>query len=340
MATTTVTTRAARRRTSTVPTTMKAAAIDRFGPPAVLTLHTLPVPQPGPSEILIALYSAGVGVWDDSVRDGSWQPYGRTKFPLIPGTDGAGIVVAKGARVRNVRLGERVWACDYANPKGGFYAEYVAVNVQHAGRVAKHLDLLQAGAAPTTGLTALQGIDEKLQVRRGELVLIFGASGGVGTLAVQFARRKKANVIGTASGRAAATLVRKLGAEEVFDARGENAFERLRALAPNGIDAVLALAGGDALERCLDLVNPNGRVAYPNGVEPEPRRRSRLRIVSYDAMNGPREFANLGRAASEARLQVPIAAVFPLAQAAKAHERIERGHIVGRIALRIRRGDR
>jgi NADPH:quinone reductase-like Zn-dependent oxidoreductase len=109
---------------------------------------------------------------------------------------------------------------------------------------------------------------------------------------------------------------------------------------PDGIDAVLALAGGDVLERCLDLVNPGGRLAYPNGVEPEPRRRSQLRIVSYDAMNGPREFANLARAAREARLQVPIAAVFPLAQAAKAHERIERGHVVGRIALRIRRGDR
>jgi NADPH:quinone reductase-like Zn-dependent oxidoreductase len=281
-----------------------------------------------------------VGVWDASVRDGSWRPYGRPKFPLIPGTDGAGVVAAMGARVRNVRLGERVWACDYANPKGGFYAEYVAVSVQHAGRVPQHLDLLQAGAAPTTGLTALQGIDEKLKIQRGETVLIFGASGGVGTLAVQFAKRKKAYVIGTASGRAAATLVRNLGADGVFDARAENVVDRLRGLVPDGIDAVLALAGGDALERCLDLVNPGGRLAYPNGVEPEPRRRSQLRIVSYDAMNGPREFANLARAAREARLQVPIAAIFPLAQAAKAHERVERGHVVGRIALRVRRGDR
>jgi NADPH:quinone reductase len=323
-----------------VPATMRAAAINRFGPPAALTLHVIPVPEPGPSEVLIALYAAGVGVWDADVREGSWRPFGRPKFPLVPGTDGAGIVTAMGARVRNVRLGERVWACDYANPKGGFYAEFVAVSARHAGRVPQHLDLLQAGAAPTTGLTALQGIDEKLRVRRGEAVLIFGASGGVGTLAVQFAKRKKAHVIGTASGRAATSLVRKLGAEGVFDARGENAVDRLRALAPDGIDAVLALAGGDALERCLDLVNSGGRLAYPNGVEPEPKRRTGLLITSYDAMNGPQQFANLGRAASEARLQVPIAAVFPLTQAAKAHERIERGHIVGRIALRIRRGDR
>jgi NADPH2:quinone reductase len=157
---------------------------------------------------------------------------------------------------------------------------------------------------------------------------------------VQFARRKKAHVIGTASGRATAPLVRNLGAEGVSDARSENAVDRLPVLAPEGIGAVLALTGGDALERSLDLVNPGGRLAYPNGVEPEPKRRPRLRIVSYDAMNGPREFANLGRAVISAQLQVPIAAVFPLAQAAKVHERIERGHIVGSIALRIRRGDR
>src|ERR1700680_1236116 len=141
-----------------VPAMMKAAAIDRFGPPQVLTLHTFPVPEPGPSEILIAIHAAGVGVWDASVRDGSWRPYKHLQFPLILGTDGAGIVVSKGSRVRRFDMGDRVWAYHYANPKGGFYAEYVAVDAQHAGLVPKHLDLLQAGAGATTGLTALQGI--------------------------------------------------------------------------------------------------------------------------------------------------------------------------------------
>ena len=87
---------------------MKAAAIDQFGPPSVLKLHTLPVPEAGPREVLIALHSAGVGVWDASIRDGSWQPAGRPKFPFVPGTDGAGIVLAKGGRVRRFRIGERV----------------------------------------------------------------------------------------------------------------------------------------------------------------------------------------------------------------------------------------
>ena len=210
---------------------MKGAAIDGFGPPSVLGLHQLPIPEPGPDEILIALTAAGVGVWDAEVRDGSWQPAGKPQFPFVLGTDGAGMVAAKGARVRRFNVGERVWAYSYANPKGGFYAEYVAVKARDAARVPKHLDLLQAGAAPTTGLTALQGIEDQLRLRSGDTLLVYGASGAVGTLAVQFAKRCGARVIGTATGRSAMGPVRKLGADEVFDARSAKASEHLGELA-------------------------------------------------------------------------------------------------------------
>jgi NADPH:quinone reductase-like Zn-dependent oxidoreductase len=253
----------------------------------------------------------------------------------VLGTDGAGIVAAKGARVRRFRVGDRVWAI---NPRRGFYAEYVVVKAQDAGRVPRRLDLLRAGAAAATGLTALQGIDDALQMRRQETLLIFGASGAVGTLAVQFAKRRRARVLTTVRGGEAAAFVRRLGADAVIDIRSRNAPERLRELAPDGIDAALVLAGGDALERCLSLVRAGGRVAYPNGVEPEPRRRGKVRLLAYDAVSGPREFARLERAVAEARLRVPIALVYPLAQAAKAHARLERGHVLGRIVLRIRRG--
>jgi NADPH:quinone reductase-like Zn-dependent oxidoreductase len=319
---------------------MKAAAIDRFGPPSVIELHRLPVPALGAGEVLIAVHAAGVGVWCTEIRDGSWRPFGRPRFPLVLGTDGAGVVVAVGARVRRLAVGDRVWAYHYANPKGGFYAEYLAVAATHAGRVPRHLDLLQAGAGAVTGLTALQGVDDALELRRGETMLVFGASGAVGTLAVQLARRRGARVLGTASGRAAAALVRRLGADAVIDARHAGAVDQLRSLAPRGLDAVLALAGGEGLERCLNVVRPGGRVAYPNGVEPEPRRRPRVRLRSYDAVAGPREFARLARAAEEARLRVPIAATYPLAQAARAHARIEQGGVRGRIVLRIRRSSR
>src|ERR1700704_2396687 len=89
-----------------IPDTMKAAAVDRFGPPSALTLQEVPVPRPGPHEVLIAIDTAGIGSWDASIRDGSWRKPGRPRFPLVPGVDGAGIVVARGARVRRIQLGD------------------------------------------------------------------------------------------------------------------------------------------------------------------------------------------------------------------------------------------
>lgn len=329
--------RVAERPAPGIPATMKAAAIDRFGGPDVLTIHTLPVPKPGPREVLIELHAAGVGVWDAAIREGAGVPE-HAPFPLVLGTDGAGVVVAKGARVERFHISDRVWAYEYATPKRGFYAEYVAVSAEHAGLVPRQLDLLQAGAGAVTALTALQGIDDHLGVSQRETVLIFGASGAVGMLAVQFAKRRLARVLGTATGEDAATLVRQLGADSVFDARRDDAVDRLRALAPAGLDAALALAGGDTLGRCLDLVRSGGRVAYPNGVEPEPRRRPEIRVVAYDAVAGPREFEQLDRAVAEARLRVPIAAAYPLHQVAEAHARLEKGHVLGRIVLRIREG--
>ena len=320
-----------------VVTKMKAAAVGRFGPPRVLALRRLPAPTPGPREVLIALAAAGVGSWDAHVRDGSWWPGGRPTFPLVLGTDGAGVVIARGARARRFTIGDRVWGTSPSG-KGGFYAEYAAVDARHVGRVPRRLDLLHAAAAAATGVTALQGIDDHLRLRPRETVVIFGASGGVGTLAVQFAKRRRARVLAMVRGRRAAALVRRLGADAVIDTQNGDIAARLRALAPNGIDAVLALAGGDALERCLSVVRPGGRVAYPDGVEPEPRRRRGVRRLIYNAVTGPREFARLERAATVARLRVPIAAIYPLAQAAKAHARLERGHVLGRIVLRIRRG--
>lgn len=320
-----------------VPGAMKAIALERFGPPQVLTLHTLPVPMPGPGEVLIEIHAAGVGSWDAAVRDGSWRPYGRARFPLVLGTDGAGIVAAKGPRVRRFDIGDRVWAIDYRNPKGGFYAEYAAVNIEYVGSMPRRLDFSEAAAGMTTGLTALQGIDDALRVRKDETVLVFGATGGVGTLAIQFAKRRRARVLATASGSEATALVKKLGADGVFDARGGDAIERLKILAPEGIDAALVLAGGDVLDACLDFVRPEGRVAYPNGVWPEPKRRRKVRVLSYNAEADPRALERLEQAVVEARLKVPIAGEFPLEKAAKAHERLEQGHVLGRIVLRMRR---
>jgi NADPH:quinone reductase-like Zn-dependent oxidoreductase len=315
---------------------MRAAAIDRFGGPDVLTPHTLPVPVPDAHEVLIAVHTAGVGPWDADIRAG-WYPGGTPRFPLTLGTDGSGTVAEVGSRVRRHHIGDRVYSYSWDNSKGGFYAEYVAVAADKVGPVPEQLDLKRAGAIATTGLTALQGIEDALHVRKGEAVIVHGASGGVGTLAVQFARLRGARVLATASGPDGVKLARRLGAETAIDGRHDDIAVAAHRFSPSGIDAILATVGGAPLERAIDVLRPGGRVAYPNGVEPEPKPRSGIDIIPYDAVSGVREFARLNRAVQAAGLKVPIAAEYPLHEAARAHECLAAGHVLGKIVLRVRK---
>jgi len=193
-----------------------------------------------------------------------------------------------------------------------------------------------AGAVAATGLTALQGLGA-LELRRGHTVLIFGASGAGGTMAVQFAAQRGAHVIATASGSAAARLVRTLGAHRVIDARRAESIDQLRRFAPGGLDGVLALAGGDGLERCLDFVRPGGRLVYPNGIEPVPSKRRTFRVQAFDVVASPRHFERLNRHLAASRIRVPITARYSLGKAAQAHRRLARQHVQGRMVLQIRR---
>lgn len=318
-----------------VPDTMHAAAIDRTGGPEVLTLHTLPVPVPGDDEVLIALHTAGVGPWDLDVRErlDYWK---NRKYPLVLGVDGAGTVAAVGSQVKGFRKGDPVYAYVWDNPKGGFYAEYVAVPAKAVGHVPAGMSLTDAGASAVTALTAQQGIDDALHVKAGETLIIHGASGAVGSLAVQFARLRGAKVLAIASGADGVSFVRGLGADAAVDGHHGDIAAAAHEFAPSGVDAVLALAGGAALERCIDALRPGGRVAYPSGVNPPPKARDGLKVVRYDAIAAPEQFEHLNAAIVAAKLKVPIAAAYPLAEAAKAHQRMAAGHVLGKIVLEIR----
>jgi NADPH:quinone reductase-like Zn-dependent oxidoreductase len=321
----------ARARQTAIPREMQAAALDHFGPPSVLKPHTLPVPEPGPHEVLIDVHGAGVGTWDADIRKGEWLPQGKPKFPLLPGLDGAGVVAARGSRAHRFAVGDQV----YGYSMGGFYAQYKAVNEESTAHVPRRLELLHASAVPVPGLTALQGIEDHLHLKSGETLLIFGATGSVGSFAIQFAHAKEAHVIATASGADAQKFAHSLGADFTIDARKEDALSELRTMAPDGLDAALVLAGSANLESLLDLVRPGGRIAYPNGVDPKPQHRPNVRIVAYDGTPGPKEYANLERALEEARIEVRVAEVYPLAQAAEAHDRLRKGRVLGRIVLRV-----
>ena len=147
----------------------------------------------------------------------------------------------------------------------------------------------------------------------------------------------RARVFATASGAGGARLARRLGADVAVDGKRVDLAAALRRFAPDGVDVVLAFAGGPALTRGLAAVRRGGRLAYPSGVEPAPRKRRGLSVNVYDAVTGPREFERLRRAVEAAKLQVPIAASYSLARAADAHRRIAAGHVLGKVVLRVKR---
>ncbi len=320
---------------ATTVTTMRAAAIDRFGGVETIRLQTVSVPQVERGEILIRVESAGVGVWDPFEREGGFARMygGEPKFPYVMGSDGAGTVAAVGEGVTQFKEGDRVYGMSVASPKGGFYAEYAAVKAENASRTPANLSTLQAGAMPADAITALRGLDDVLGLKRGENLLIFGASGGIGHIAVQLAGRMGARVLAVASGDDGVELVERLGADAAVDGHKGDVLEAIRRFSPRGLDAVLLTAGGAAAQDALQAVREGGRVAYPNGVEPEPQPRPGLTIQSYDGMPDADAIARLNRLIEAGPFEVHVSHVFPLEQAAEAHRALE-SHFLGKLALR------
>lgn len=309
--------------------TMRAAVIDRYGGPARIKTREIPVPRPTANQVLIRVDTAGVGTWDVYFRTGDIKT--GHGFPVVLGTDGSGVVADVGSRVTRFKRGDRVYSYAF---DGAFYAEYAVVAAKNVGHVPKVLNLQSAGALGVLGLTALQGVDDALELKRGESVIVHGASGNVGMIAVQLAKWRGARVLATASGRDGVAFVRRLGIANVIDGKKSDVARAARELAPDGVDAVLAFAGGEELMRCVDTLRKGGRVLYPNGIEPAPRKRKHIRVSSYDAVASPEKFAALNRAVLASRLKVPIEKSYGLEHAADAHRRVERGHLLGRIILR------
>jgi NADPH:quinone reductase-like Zn-dependent oxidoreductase len=315
---------------ASVPAQMKAAAFDRYGGPEVLHPETLPVPRPGPTQVLVRLDSAGIGVWDPEIRSGELQ-LGPSRFPQIIGNDGAGAVVAAGDRARRFRVGDRVYAYSMS---GGFYAEYVAVEEDAAAPLPQGLGTDEAGALGADGVTALRGLDDQLHLSAGQALMIYGASGGIGHIAVQLAKRMGARVLAVASGRDGVELVRKLGADAAVDGKGDDVARAARDLAPGGLDAALVLVHGASLEPALGTIRKGGRIAYPNGVEPAPQAPKGVKVLAYDGEPGRDVLERLNRLIAAGPFHLEVGRTYPLEEAARAHREIEQHHL-GKLALRI-----
>lgn len=316
------------------PRMMRAIAIDHFGGPEELTIHEVEVPLAGPGEVLIKVTSAGVGVWDGAERAGQMAgmtPDAAKRFPRVLGADGAGTVAAVGDGVRDFKEGDLVYGDSFLNPKGGFYAEYVAVPVDHVAPVPRGVDVEQAGALAIPGVTALRGLSDTLDLKPSQRLLIFGASGGVGNAAVQLAKAIGAKVLAVVTNAEAATVAKEAGADAVANSTNDDLAAAIKSFAPDGLDAVLAFANGDGLDTAAAAVREGGRVAHPYGVRP-PKGRAGVQVIGYEGRPDRDVLDRLNALIERRPFSLHIEHRFPLADAAQAHRALA-DHHVGRMIL-------
>jgi NADPH:quinone reductase-like Zn-dependent oxidoreductase len=306
---------------------MKAIRIHGFGGPEVLQLDDVPIPQPGEDELLVRTHAASVNPVDYKIRRGTVPWVSREMLPIPLGRDLSGTVESAGAEVSNFAEGADVYTMLGSIDRGS-YAEYVLVKPDEAAPKPARLSYIEAAAVPLAAMTAWQGLFDHGQLEAGQTVLIHGGSGGVGHFAIQFAKIKGATVLTTVSGQNV-DFVGELGADRAIDYTSQR-FEEIA----RDVDLVLDLVGGETQERSWSVLKPGGVLVSALG-EPsrEKAMQRRARSVGYRAHPDAGQLAEIGRLIDQGKVRPVVMATYPLAEARQAHERLERGHVRGKIVL-------
>jgi NADPH:quinone reductase-like Zn-dependent oxidoreductase len=316
--------------------TMKACIIETFGGRDRLKIADLPKPEPGEGEVLIHIRAAGVNPVDWKIREGRLKDLFPHRFPLILGWDLAGTVEDVGHGARRLAPGDEVYA--YARLpviQNGTYAEYLVLPESQVTGKPANLGMPDAASIPLVTLTAYQALYEAGSLQPGESVFILGASGGVGSSAVQLAAIKGSRVVALASGRNHDYL-KSLGADAVIDYERGDFIHALGELFPNGVDLVFDCQGGDTLERGLLCARPGGRVAsITEMVESQSLQERDVRFTyTFVEPNVP-QLDHIRDLIERGRFKANVSQTFTLDQVARAHEQMETGHTRGKIVLTL-----
>ena len=311
-------------------TTMKAVRFHTYGAPEVLVYEDVPKPEPAAGEVLVKIHATSVNPIDWKVRAGHLRGFRDYPLPFILGWDVSGVIESAGSGVSAFKPGDDV----YGRPdiaRSGAYAEYIAVKEGDLARKPKSLDHIHSAAIPLAGLTAWQALFDTAGLTAGQKVLIQAAAGGVGHLGVQFAKLKGLYVAGTASGRNQEYL-KQLGCDLPINYETTR-FEDVA----HDFDAVIESMGGEVRNRSWKVLKKGGILVALIGPPPsdEDAKAHGVRSAIIWGQAKPDQLSEIGLLADSGRVKPEIAAVFPLRDAAKAHQMSETEHVRGKIVLQV-----
>lgn len=312
-----------------VAQSMKAVRVHEYGGPEVLRYEDAPRPLPGAGEVLVRVHAAALNPLDWKIRAGYVKNWLRYNLPMIPGWDFSGVVESVGPDAGTWKQGDEV----YGRPeiaRDGAYAEYIAVRASEIAFKPKSIDHVHAAAIPLCGLTAWQALFDTADLRAGQRILIHAAAGGVGAFAVQFAKWKGAWVAGTASGRNQVFL-RDLGVDQPVNYETTRFEDVVRE-----VDVVIDAMAGETRERSWQTLKPGGILVTLLGQPPvEEGAAHGVRGAGVMVKPSAAQLTEIARLVDSGKLKVFLDAVFPLAEACKAQELSETGHVRGKIVLRV-----
>jgi NADPH:quinone reductase len=320
---------------------MRAVVVREFGPPEVMKIENVPDPVPGPTQVLIRVKAVGVNPVDTYIRSGTYAR--KPTLPYTPGSDVSGTVEAAGSNVSAFRTGDRVYAHSVAAGSGG-YAELTLSEESQVRRLPDSVSFQQGAAMGVPYGTAWRALVMKAQARPGETVLVHGASGGVGTAAVQIARSRGLTVIGTAGSDRGLELVRAQGAHHALNHRQPDYLQQLMPITGGrGADVIVEMLANVNLDRDLDVLAPRGRVVVVGNrgrIEIDPRKLMGKdgTIVGMVSPNATPEevretHAGLAAALESGALKPVVGREMPLEDAITAHLAVMEPGAYGKIVL-------
>lgn len=310
---------------------MKAAYVEKTGSLDSIKIGELETPDVGEGEVLVRIKAAGVNPVDAAVPQGYLEERIPHGFPLIPGWDLSGVVEERGFGARRFEEGDEVYA--YARRpevQWGTFAEYTVIPESYLSKKPEGISYEKAGAIPLTGLTAYQSLFDAGDLQDGQTVLVLGASGGVGTFAIQLAKARGANVIGIASEKNH-EYMKELGADETITYEDTDIGEAVFDVAPDGVDLIFDCTRGDTLERSLKALKKNGKIVSITKSNPDIDSNIDFEYVFVEPNS--KQLDHIRELVEEGKIDVMISRTFSLEETAEALEQIQSLHTRGKTVI-------